>query len=404
MPLFESFTHYLAYGATDQETFRELRGSYNGVLVPGTIAAWQRQGTGGFVLALSATPEAPPYVIDPRFPLFQQRLANPKASHYALADLFGDPDLIETRDPSPDAFPDARLRFLAENWARFNTEYGLTSSEKFDKYADRLGEPIVAPEQAQGPEAVLAPYFVSGGVNDPWWDRSLRLFEHTRAASTDRPCLRVVCALNARALNELLDGVDEPEQIAVWVSGLDEHRAPPGELAAYRTALANAERRRQPTFALYGGFFSVLLAAVGLHGSAHGIGFSEHRNWLELPESGAPPPRYYLLEIHRYVSQDLAQQLRETTENLARCDCPYCRGREPVELEYHDLMKHSVWCRAEEITSWVGRDPETAAIDLRTEHEAVTTAMRAANLAPAIKTRAIGAAEPLQTWADALSG
>src|SRR5207245_1020479 len=97
--LFDSYSHYLAYGATDQETFRALRGAYTGVLVPGTIAAWQRQGTGGFVLALSATEQAPPYVIDPRFPLFQQPLKDPKASHEALADLLGDPDLIRRIEP-----------------------------------------------------------------------------------------------------------------------------------------------------------------------------------------------------------------------------------------------------------------------------------------------------------------
>ena len=149
MPPFDAFAHYLAYGATDQQTFIELRESYDGVLVPGTIAAFQRQGTGGFVLSLSATPESPPYMIDPRFPLFQQGLSKPKQSHVALAKLLGDPDLIQRRDPSPDLFPDARLEELAKRWARFNTEYGLTSNEKFDKYAKRLGHPVVA-EAAQG--------------------------------------------------------------------------------------------------------------------------------------------------------------------------------------------------------------------------------------------------------------
>ena len=57
--LFEPFSHYLAYLATDQETYRDLRGQYDGLLVPGTIAAWQRQGTGGFVLSLSAAAGSP---------------------------------------------------------------------------------------------------------------------------------------------------------------------------------------------------------------------------------------------------------------------------------------------------------------------------------------------------------
>jgi hypothetical protein len=76
--MFDLFSHYVSYGATDQETIRELTGAIDGrwcVLVPATVAAFQQQGTGGFILTLSATAEAPNYVIDPRFPLFQHRSA-----------------------------------------------------------------------------------------------------------------------------------------------------------------------------------------------------------------------------------------------------------------------------------------------------------------------------------------
>ena len=45
--MFETkFSHYLSYGAADQHTVRELRGFYDGLLVPGTVAAFQREGTG----------------------------------------------------------------------------------------------------------------------------------------------------------------------------------------------------------------------------------------------------------------------------------------------------------------------------------------------------------------------
>lgn len=46
------FEHYLAYGATDQSTVRELAGKFTGLIVPGTVAAFQREGTGGFVLSV----------------------------------------------------------------------------------------------------------------------------------------------------------------------------------------------------------------------------------------------------------------------------------------------------------------------------------------------------------------
>lgn len=401
MPPFNPYSHYIAYGATDQETFRELRDIYGGVLVPGTIAAWQRQGTGGFVLALSATADAPPYLIDPRFPLFQQALTSPKQSHRALAELFGDPSLVRSDDPTPDLFPDVRLGELARHWVAFNGEYGITSNEKFDKYADRLGEAVTA-DQAQGPEAILAPYFACNGVADPWWPKSVRLFEHSRTAAVGATCLRVVCVPHSGALGELLEAVGDSERLVVWVSGLDEHNATVQDLLQYRSAIAAAGDRGQEPFALYGGFFSVLLGTGGLRGQAHGVGFSEHRNWRELPEAGAPPPRYYVRRAHRYLVQDLAQALYDQAPDLTECPCPYCDGRPPVALAYHELMKHSVWCRWEEIDRWYGQDLSTVAEALTTEHEVMTAQIRSGTLPPGIRRRALNSLEHMPVWAQAL--
>lgn len=402
MPPFRAFAHYLAYGATDQETFRELRDAYSGVLVPATIAAFQRQGTGGFVLSLSATPEAPPYMIDPRFPLFQQALLVPKKSHTALAELLDDTALVVTRppDPTPDAFPEERIAAIAGKWVEFNSGYGTKENQKFDKYAKRLGQDV-APERAQKPEAVLAPYFACEGADDPWWFRSVSFYEHTRAASGSQ-CLRVVCARESEALDGLLTNLDEPEQLIVWVSGLDEHNAPARALIAYRRAIARAVDRGHAPFALYGGFFSVLLGAEGLRGASHGVGFSEHRSWRELPESGAPPARYYLRRAHRYVPQDLAQELYNVSSDLTECRCPQCNGRPPVALDYHELMKHSVWCRAEEIHRWYTMDMATAAQVLADEYQALTAQLRGASLPPRIRARANSSIEHLPEWVEAL--
>jgi len=404
MPPFEPFAHYLAYGATDQETFRELRNSYQGVLVPATIAAFQRQGTGGFVLSLSATPQAPPYMIDPRFPLFQQALVKPKKSHTALAELLGDPALVVQRNPTPDAFSDDRMATVARHWVEFNSGYGSKENAKFDKYATRLGEDVT-PEQAQGPEAVLAPYFACDAAEDPWWPCSKRFFDHTRhAASTaEAPsCLRVVCARHSGALDELLDDLDEPEQLVVWASGLDEHKATARQLVEYRQAVINAVEFGHEPFALYGGFFSVLLGADGLCGASHGVGFSEHRNWRELPDAGAPPARYYVRRAHRYVPQDLAQALYDASPDLTECPCPHCDGNPPVALDYHELMKHSVFCRAEEIERWYGVAAEKAAELLDTEHDALRLQISKASLAPRIEMRAYNSIEHLPEWVAAL--
>lgn len=344
------FSHWLSYGATDQQTITEMQGLYDGLLVPGTVAAFQHQGTGGFVLALSATVEGSPYVIDPRFPLFQQALPEPKRSHSALADILGVPGLIRDDDPRAEDFTGDIVKVVAERWLAFNETYQGSAGQKFDKYAQRLGQPLDIGD-AHGPTHVLAPYLVASGVADPWWEVSKALFEATTEASNEVSVIRVVAATEANALGELL--LDCPaEPLVIWVSGLNAIDSDASDLSAYLEAVKNSTAAGQTPFALYGGFFSVIAASVGLVGSAHGIGYGEYRAWPELPRSGPPPARYYLRQIHRYVSQEDAQRLWMADRELAACDCSQCSGRSPIELEYHDLMKHSVESRAAEIAEF----------------------------------------------------
>jgi hypothetical protein len=402
MTAFEPFAHYLAYGATDQETFRELRDAYDGVLVPATIAAYQRKGTGGFVLSLSATEQAPPYLIDSRFPLFQQTLTAPKKSHTALAELLDDPNLVRTlTDPTPEDFSDDRIESIAKRWVDFNIGYGQKENATFDKYAKRLGVDV-RPERAQNPEAVLAPYFACWGPQDAWWERSQRFYEQTSAATTQVPCRRVVCAREPEALDLLLADLPEPERLVVWVSDLDEHNTLAASLVEYRRAISNAVARGHEPFALYGGFFAVLLGSDGLLGASHGVGFSEHRAWKELPTSGAAPARFYLRRVHRYVTQDLAQALYTVSEDLTECPCEHCAGRPPIALDYHELMKHSVWCRNEEIKRWYRADPEEAAEALGNEFDTISAQIGTSGLPPGIRARARSVLEHLPEWASAL--
>jgi hypothetical protein len=403
MPLFTTFAHYLAYLATDQETFRDLRASYDGVLVPGTIAAWQRQGTGGFVLSLSATEAAPPYVIDPRFPLFQQTLPQAKQSHSALAEIFGDPALVQTKfEPVAGQFTDARVRALARAWVDFNLAYDETSNEKFDKYAKRLKEEVPKSVDARAPELILAPYFVATGPQDPWWDRSKLLFTETCAIASGVSCARVVAAEDVFAIDGLLSDVPA-EKLVVWVSGLNEYKASVDELMAYRGALLAATARGQHMFGLYGAFFSVLQASAGLTGAAHGVGFSEHRDWRELPQSGAPLARFYMPRWHRYVPVDFAQTLWQLDRSLCQCDCDHCGAQPPIAMSYHELMKHSVWCRQKEIDRWAGTtSPVLAAAALRSEYEASLKQLDQLTLLAPVRARALDLISHLPRWADAL--
>ena len=393
------FAHYLSYGATDQQTVRLLSGDYTGLLVPGTVAAFQREGTGGFVLTLSATPNAPQYAIDPRFPLFQQPLRKPKKSHTALAELLGVPTLVSSHEPTPDDFATDVIETIATNWARFNGDYVAAAGSKFAKYARRLGQDV-RPRDARPPSYVLPPYLIASDPEDPWWLVSIRIFEATMAAlHDDERCVRVVAAPKPGSLAGLVDSIPD-DRLAIWVSGLDELTSSSEALQTYATTIANAASKGQRLFALYGGFFSVLLQNVGLGGTSHGIGYGEYRNWIELPESGPPPARYYLPQLHRYVQPDDAARLYFADRRLAECSCDECNGEPPLGLDYHALMRHSVRCRSMEIREWTGITPDNVATRLDSELTEYQNLLHASGLPDVAVARAERLAMHMRTWTE----
>lgn len=376
--VFNRFDHYLSYGSSDQQTVRQLSTIFNGLLVPGTIAAFQAEGTKGFVLSLSAR-SAEPYVIDPRFPLFQNKLEKPKRSHEMLAELMGVPKLInQGAVPQASSFNQRMIETIAENWIEFNTNFHDVTSKTFDKYASRLGEEVL-PSSRRAPEYILPPYTMIGSQSDGWWDVSRKLWLASVSVSTGKnfanTLRRVVAAKTPRDWNVLASDVPDKEIVA-WVSDLEEFRSSSEDaLREYGKALKAAKAREQKVFALYGGFFSVLLSRYGLTGSSHGIGFGEHRDSIELPSSGAAPARYYVPRLHRYVGVDIALSLWRQFRDLVTCDCVECNHESPAALDYHALMRHSVRARNKEISEWLNLPSADVVQRLNLDFEAFASAI-----------------------------
>lgn len=398
--MFVRYSHFLAYSPTDQTTIGTLHGTIDGLVVPGTVASFQRQGTGGFLLALSVGATGVDYTIDPRFPLFQQALPNARKAHESLADLFGDPSLVSAVNPTPLAFPPGRIDAIAKAWVQFHLGYAGSTSSKFAKYAARLGKPI-EPSDARGPKRILAPYFVASGTADPWWKLSNDFFDATVRHAAGMDVVRVVAATDPTAFGPLVLSVPE-DRVVVWVSNLAEHEASVSELKEYLDGIRGAVDAGKKCFALYGGFFSVLASSAGLVGSCHGVGQSEHRNWIELPQSGPPPARYYLPRAHRYVSVELAQVLYRANPALVGCTCPECASTPPLGLDYHELMRHSVRCRTDEISSWYAMAAPVMANQLDTDLAGFLSDLQAAPVPSLMRPQAAQMAAHLSEFAAAL--
>jgi len=403
--MFKRFSHFLSYAATDQQTARELAGNYDGLLVPGTVAAFQADGTRGFVLTLSARTPAPQYTIDPRFPLFQQPLSPAKRSHIALAELFGNPDLVQRETPiAPEAYTNGAIDTMVGYWMLFNRGFTELAMKKFDKYAQRLDEPIL-PQNRQRPTWIIPPYFTALSSDNRWWQASERFWRSAQAqARTDERLVRVVATDSAALLGELLRHCNE-SQLAVWVSKLDEapeERFGLEDLRRYGEAIKAAAADGKDLFALYGGFFSVLLGNFGLSGSSHGIGYGEARTWLELPQSGPPPARYYLPHAHRYVSMDLALFFWREQRYLVECNCAICAGQSPALLDYHGLMQHSVLCRTQEVQQWSGLPPDQIVAQLGREAGTFEAGIGAMDVPYSLRKQADRCPAVLRGWAQVI--
>lgn len=397
----DEFEHYLSFGAADQETFQTLDGRYNGIVVPATIAVLQREGTGGFLMALSAAAARTRYVIDPRTPLFQQALPRVKRAHSDLAAMLEGPSLASDVNVDPHAFDDARCVGIAQRWVNFNETYRDSSGGKFDKYAKRLGKPVSEPN-AQGPELILAPYFVATTPRDPWAQVSRRLYVAAHDAATKMSVVPVTATTNEAALPALTRRYGSNRAV-IWVSDFNEREIEVSRLVTYGQSIAELAEEGVQLFALYGSYFAIALMHLGLTGFNHGVGFGDSRDWRELPQSGPPLPRYYLYGAHRYVAPEFAQQLWALDSSLVECDCDVCEGRPPLTLDYHGLMQHSVLSREREIHEAQGLDGVGIA-DLLTDYRAHFRSVVSSSSfrAGGFQRRAFEQVEHLKRWAEAL--
>lgn len=403
--MFDSFSHFLAFGVSDQRTLISLAGEYDGMIVPGTIAAYQSDPTRGFVLSLNAA-EKLPYAIDSRFPLFQTHLPKPKPSHLLLAGILGLPE------PPPggrwlteDSLRDEALEVIATNWIAFNGKFVDVQPEKFEKYAKRLKKALPQVE-ASGPRWILPPYLMKDADHPDAMEVSQRIWDLSTAAAETQGfrsrLRRVVAVQEASELSDAALASGESE-VLVWVSNLDETRLENHDrLVAYGKSIISIHEQDVSPFALYGGFFAVMLRSVGLVGASHGVGQSEHRDHVELKTSGAAPPRFYVSRLHRYVPRDLASDLWRRNRDLIDSNYPGYVSRDPGEFDYHELMQHSVEARQHEIQESLDRTPQDYVGLLRSEQSSYLRDLESITLPSTLRKRIEDFTAHLGMWAHAM--
>jgi hypothetical protein len=153
----------------------------------------------------------------------------------------------------------------------------------------------------------------------------------------------------------------------VWLypNNFREHEASQGDLSHYRQAVESAAKSKVTAFALFGGYFAILLSYFGLNGFANGIGYGEWRD-SGYHRGGTAENRIYVLKLHRYLDPPLAQVLLDKdadyfgrdTDLLSEC----IEANRPLEsLTQAESLDHFLECRNQEI-DFVTSNPASAAI------------------------------------------
>jgi hypothetical protein len=401
--------HFLAYGNSDQSYFRDSQvlESFDFMTVPGTIAAYYPDATAGFVLSSQLD-----YVIDPRTPLFQGRIAAPRASHFSLARWLGPQVEVHMGDPTephaveftPQFYSPSVIEEAAVTLVERQSGYGGRSQEiqeKYDHYhrlmAEALGEAENFATGSKPPSFVLSPYFASLAENDLWWGINIAFWEAcARVSQTFSP---VVAVGSPKLLEPALATARQHGKTAFyWVTGLNERKASEAELTDVAAAVSHQSSELQ-LINLYGGYFSICLGKVGLWGFNNGLGYSESRSWPDLPSTGAAPPRYYVPSLHAFLAPATAQQIANV-DPAFRCSCSVCgvfSRRRIIQMTPSEMKRHFAVCRR----------AESAYVDSSDLSEIATSLTSVADTfealaIPALPERLVPDVRYLRTWARVL--
>ena len=359
--------HCLAYGNSDQASFRDLevRDCFDIMSVPSTIASYYSDATAAFVLTSDLK-----YFIEPRTPLFQETLREPRASHYTLAAVMGptveahlgtaDDLTAGERHFSPEFYSQDVCDEVVSNIVRFQREYGGRArdvSAKLERYRSLLqrargkAEDSQEMEVTRGPEYVLCPYFAADSLQSAWWKVTQRVWRAALQLNDPNSISPVVAISDVGSLAEALQMAPAglSDTVFFWIPGFDERQVSISDLRSLKDGISQLGKSHG-LINLYGGFFSILLGEVGLHGFNNGLGYSESRQWPTLDATGAAPARYYVERLHAYLPTAAATALVERDRSF-ECLCSVCDGgsRLPNELSYHELKRHFALARASEM-------------------------------------------------------
>jgi hypothetical protein len=358
-----------------QRYFKEHREKYQGVLIPFSIATTFPTGTYGFVRALCAAGRDKQYALDPRTPLFQKawNRENVRAPQEKMAEVLGPP--FATKGLSGNLQPadfakDSVIDTVTETCLNFQLAFRTRKEDerKLKKYKKLLG--LTEMENLSPPQFLIPPYFQFNDEQDLWFTISMRCVAASMKYNQSAPIRPVTHFQVWSSVNDWIAFWNRFKKLRIdeaWLypNNFKEHDADLEELKRYREAVQAATGCDIKAFALFGGYFALLLSYSGLKGFANGVGYGEWRD-SGYHRGGTAENRVYVLKLHRYLDSPLAQVLLDKdpeyfagdTELLSEC----VDAERPLNtLSQAECLDHFLECRKQEL-EFVASNPASAAV------------------------------------------
>ena len=355
--------HLVRYGIPAEHKYLlgEFLDTYDLLMLNATAVAYMPAAIASLITQKASRK---PYFIDPQTHIFQHGAgaiettsdkgkSTIKRSIKLIVEAYGEP--IKSRVGQkrlailPADFQDLKVRAgFCERVIRFQAEALNDALKRSDaaKYYRFLERKKGTEVGSISPRYVVAPYFfLSHNTLADWLEINIACAGASiRAASKWKIPLAVQVVLSREVLtNQNLRETlktqytsrTRPEVFLVWVDAFSEQRASEDELVAL-VDLFRGLGKTAPVINLYGGFFSIAAARLGvieeLVGVTHGLEYGEDRPILPVG-GGIPTAKFYLPVLHaRLAFRDAVRAVRrlngfKSAEDFHEkvCDCRECR-------------------------------------------------------------------------------
>ncbi len=320
-----------------KELLKDVSKVYNGIVVPANILLYQYKSTPAIVYSLNQ-----PFFCDPMSYLFAQadrfkrkieKGEQFKPSFEKLLIGYGiDPQFVLTQTRKlTDSLNTSQedLESIIDNCFDFqinNVEKTLLEAEDLVDIADK---------SLLKPAFIIPPYFLYK-KNSAESELNFKILEYCSKNKQNWPDSDIFPLLfidqedlNTDYLDTIMSKIDSYDfpGYCLWINNFEEKHASE-EIIIKLITLINrlSKNKTKQIVMLYGGFYSLLLYHYGLSCICHGLLYSEHKdvNSSTSQSSGPAPVRYYLAELHQFLTLEKALVVLRKRPDLI-CECPICR-------------------------------------------------------------------------------